>query len=736
MIVEEMPVLPPVAVDDAYTASGNVPIELAADGGVILGAGTDQPFGGVVSEVNADPANVGVPTPTTAVGRDGVTGFVTLNPDGSFTYDPPPGFTDGDDTFTYRLSNAAGTSELATVIISISDLVWFIDNGATASPGAGAFNNPFTSIADFNLANAASGAAPDPRDGDAVALRTGNGIYAEADGVNLRAAQRLIGEAVQFDTEFSADANSSAEYQAFAAATGAAPVIDATDAGANGIDLSSDNTVRGLNVGNTAGYGLSGEAVGTLTINAVSVNGTGGAFKISTSGNVSNVVFDDLSSTSSVASGIDLTQVLGTMTVTTAPQGISNATGAPIAITGGDVDFSYPGSIEQASDARTIAVSGGHSGSLTFEGVVTASAGDGLRFSDADGGYTFNGSTSLNGGDAGVDIINDSGGLFVFADASITNPLGVAFNVDGSTPQIDYAGSISHNADRTVSINGVVNSGPVVFSGGTINDTGLGISLTGNPGTEITFSSDLTLNTDAAVAFSALDGGVVNIVGANNTVATTNAIAVQFDNTPIGTSGVVFTSISSDSGTTGISLKNAGDGGFTVTGSGAIDASGGTIQNKTDRGIEIVNTDNISLTNVALINASTTNGPICTALDNSGCHAAIHLDGVSGASLVNVDINGITAQQGINGLNVANLTIDSSTITGAGNEVNEGGVRLFNLSGTSTVSNSTIEQSAERNFLVMNDFADGTLRRRWVGNRTSRHVTVGHECFRHGIFGQ
>ena len=59
--------------------------------------------------------------------------------------------------------------------------------------------------------------------------------------------------------------------------------------------------------------------------------------------------------------------------------------------------------------------------------MLNATNGTGLQFNNADGTYNFNGTTTLNGGDAGVDITNGSSGTFNFGTGvGITNPLGIA----------------------------------------------------------------------------------------------------------------------------------------------------------------------------------------------------------------------------------------------------------------------------------------------------------------------
>src|SRR6185436_14346995 len=189
-----------------------------------------------------------------------------------------PGFT-GADTFTYKISDGTFT-DTGTVTINISGMAWFIRNTGGGA-NLGTFSNPFTTIASFNTANAATGAVPDPKNGDFVSLRSGT--YSETDGINLRSTQKLIGEAVQFNTVFTADSNSSSAYTTFASATNTAPTINTT--AGNGIDLADSNTVRGLNVGNTPGFfGFNGTVVGSPVINTVAKTGTGGAINVSTSG--------------------------------------------------------------------------------------------------------------------------------------------------------------------------------------------------------------------------------------------------------------------------------------------------------------------------------------------------------------------------------------------------------------------------------------------------------------------
>src|SRR5262249_37216246 len=68
---------------------------------------------------------------------------------GQFTYNPAAGYT-GADSFTYTISTAHGSST-ATVHLTLSGIIWFINNNAGA--GNGRLASPFNSLAAFQAAN-------------------------------------------------------------------------------------------------------------------------------------------------------------------------------------------------------------------------------------------------------------------------------------------------------------------------------------------------------------------------------------------------------------------------------------------------------------------------------------------------------------------------------------------------------------------------------------------------------
>ncbi len=749
----------PIALNDTYSASGNIQISLAAPG--VLTNDRDPDTGNnsglTVTKVQGVGANVGVATDTTATGRSGVKGSVTLQSNGSFTYEPPPGFTGapGVDTFTYEISDGTKT-DTATVTINITQMAWFISNNA-GGLNRGTFSNPFTTIAAFNTANAGTGAVPDPKNGDFIALRTGTGTYTEADGINLRSQQKLIGNAIQFNTVFTADANSSSAYTTFASTTTAAPNI-VTTAG-NGIDLSTDNTVRGLNVGNTPGFfKINGTAVGSPIINTVNLTGTGGALNVSTSGAFAgNVTFGTFESTSSPTSNLNLVGVTGTLGITSAGTGLSGSAAASPAVnvSGGTVSFVYGGNVSKTNAGALVSVSGGHgTGTLTFQtGTLSATSGTGFQFDNADGVYNFNGTNTLNGGDAGIDILNGSGGTFSFSAAStITSPTGTAFNVGTSpgSPNVTYSGSITHNTagQRAVNIDGTtggaitINSVTAASIAGGAGNTGININnasgsvtfttlnLGGDPGSggtrmtaqAVTIAGGTgakNLGTVSIFTTGAAEGihsttttGAISIT--TGTVNSAGAAAINIAGTSAGSRtplNVQLTSLAANGGAKGLILLNTSatgsPGGFRVNGTGTTDGSGGTIQNTTTRGADIQTAASILLKNMNFTNANSSadggSAGACDDLTITNCNGAIYLNGLTTlATFDNLNLTGTMVENGVTALNVANFKFDNSVIDGAGNEVHESGIEAQNLSGTATVNTTEIRFSETDAFAVTN----------------------------------
>ncbi|HEX8380179.1 MAG TPA: Ig-like domain-containing protein, partial [Allosphingosinicella sp.] len=212
-------------------------------------------------------------------------------------------------------------------------------------------------------------------------------------------------------------------------------------------------------------------------------------------------------------------------------------------------------------------------------------------------------------------------------------------------------------------------------SGGAVlnaDATAGGVRFEGNSGSFISSGGMFDVSTRAGTALSFQDGGTVSFSGADNNISSHSGSAVIIRNAT--SAGVTLESVSSNSGSANaIILDNAGSGGFTITGEGTA-ASGGVIgksgpDGSTSEGIGIliVNTSNVSLTNMAI---------------NS------------------------TANFGILGSDVTNFTLRDSTVgqfaNGTSAALQEGSISFTNLNGTALFEGNYIGGGRTDNLRIEN----------------------------------
>ena len=224
-------VAPPVAVSDNYLSVGNAPLSIPAARGVFA---NDELNGGGLASFD----------PNATAG-----GTVQIADDGSFTYEPPLGFT-GRDTFTYTLSNSTGDSS-TTVVIDIQNLAFFVDNTAPDG-GNGSFNSRFNRIA-----QATAAAGPD----DFIAVFRGDGSSNGLAGtIELQDGQKLIGEGVGFTADATLLLRSSEVHAQTLLPTGQPAVLTGP------ILLADGNLVAGFQIDGSSGDGIFGENIDGATI--------------------------------------------------------------------------------------------------------------------------------------------------------------------------------------------------------------------------------------------------------------------------------------------------------------------------------------------------------------------------------------------------------------------------------------------------------------------------------------
>jgi hypothetical protein len=458
------------------------------------------------------------------------------------------------------------------------------NTGATVSFGGGGLDVTTTSGAAFTATGGGTvtvtgaGNTVESTTGTAVTL---NGVGTGTDGVNLMSVSAngapngivlsgVTGAGLQV-TGIGTTAGSGGTLQN----TTSHAVSLGSMTGADSVSLKY-MTVSGGNAGTA---GIFGSAFGTLRVTGVSVSATGGPALSLATGTL-NGGFSSLGSANSASNGVILTSTGGSFTA--AAGSITGAASTAFAVASGAVSATIAGSISQANAAPVVAVSGGHNGALTFEtGTVGATNGTGLQFNDADGTYAFNGTTTLNGGDAAIDITNSSTGSFAFGTgASVTSPTGSAFTVYGSSPTVAYNGNLTKgNAGLLVDI-GEQPGGSVTFQTGTLSATaGLGISLSNADGT-VAFNGTTTLNGgDAGVDVVSQSSGAISF-GTGASIANASGTALRVQNGTASTNVAYAGSVTSSA--TGLAVHVEGVSGGSVTASGAISGTMGVlVQNNT-----------------------------------------------------------------------------------------------------------------------------------------------------------
>ncbi|HEX6908824.1 MAG TPA: Ig-like domain-containing protein [Longimicrobium sp.] len=392
---------------------------------------------------------------------------------------------------------------------------------------------------------------------------------------------------------------------------------------------------------------------------------------------------------------------------------ITSGAGTAFNFQGSAADVTFHGGITRngTQTGRMVDITGQRSASaITFQtGTLSATssnaASTGILLSDADGTVSFSGTTTLNGGDAGIDVENGSAGTITFAGtSSVVNAAGELIRIVNSAPTFTYSGAFQRTTGNAIGILAQSNTGgTITFNGdGTTLDgdpadvtkslstgTGNAVSLVSNGGTTFHFAGGMTLATGTGTALNATGGGTITVTGAGNTVNTTGGSGVNIQNTTIGGSGVNLLSVTASGGANGIALVNTGAGGLQVTG-GSTHGSGGTIANT-------------------------------TGADGAIAGNGVYLDNATNVNLSWMNFSG-HANHAVRGTGVSNVTLTRLRITGtngtnAGSD--EGSISFTNLTGAAAINASYIEGGFEDNVRVAN--TSGTLNRLVMNNDTIGH---------------
>lgn len=531
----------PSAADDSYSGNvlGNVPINTATSTNFKV-TGNDAGDAMVLAKVGE------------------THGTVTLASDGTFTFSPETGYT-GPASFTYTVTNGFGTTAPATVSLNVSGIAWFVNTAADAG-NDGRYGSAFDDL------GTAFAAAVKPQANQAIFLYSGS----YTGGVTLLGGQTLVGQGA-------AGTFSSAMGVTWPADAGTEPTVGGTrPTVSNGITLGSGNTLRGFNLGSSAGTALSGTSFGTLTVSDAAINnGTGQALSLN-NGTLAGG-FSSVQSTGGT-NNVSLTSVAtsGTATLGTSGDALTGATGDGVVVSGGNGSFTVPGNITNASAAGFAAnVNGKTGGTVTFSGNLNpALPGKGISVSGNNSGantVVFSGTAKniSSGSAAGVVLSNNTGATIQFTNGglAVASSTGTGFSASGGgTVEVTGSGNTvsSGAAPRAVDLNGV-----------TIGAGGIGFaSITAAGTTNSAFRAN-SVNNAGGGSFTAGSVTVTSTAGVSSHGIELTSNSAPFTFTTVSVNGTGGQGISLSNNTAAVAVNGGTVGNTTSTTGDALFVSGG-----------------------------------------------------------------------------------------------------------------------------------------------------------------
>ncbi len=426
--------------------------------------------------------------------------MVIMYSNGSFSYLPPVGFT-GTDTFDYTLTDSSGFFDTGTVSINVSQMIWYVNenNMETADGRSG---SPFQSLDPLDI----DGSADElDRAGDTIFLFRGTGYT--SDGFNLENSQVLHGNGLDLD------------FSGFTYAAGSvlvpksiSPIIegDANDV----IYLSDGNTIRGLDLSTTNGYGIygsgfvdgvsieqvgitctgSGKGVrlnscsGTVSINGLEVTGSFEHGVLLYDGCSENVTIENSTFIDMELNGIHVEmlsdETMDSFQVTNCTfEGTENPAG-----TGATTDSGIEIILENGSDATNIDITGSKAKNLAKSFVrVYADQNDSGDNSEIDSLNISNNGTNIAPLESKSEVIHVRiNGSSTLADFHIDNNIMDGDDGDGF-PKLSDSSGIRINTgefivgtDSTSSVSGTVNGNIIKDIGSGSTDNGIELQVQEN----------------------------------------------------------------------------------------------------------------------------------------------------------------------------------------------------------------------------------------------------------------
>jgi Bacterial Ig domain len=414
----------PTVGNDAWETEGNTELRVDHGASTTPYVGDTTPSGRGVLDNDADTVEGDPIVVTGVVGcSDTVAPFVcaitggtlTMEANGSFTFQPSPGA--GSTSFQYTAADqpSAGTpaSATGTVTLTVHDMIWYV-NGAAPSGGNGTSASPFNSFLSLD----GSGDVDGSGDYSFVHTSAVNGSIA------LEPQQKLWGEGVGLIIPRNLNGNGS---PVTLVAAGVRPTVTSvsdtvTVTGVAGVDIA------GLNLVSTLGNGIdisspafAGAASASVRSNSITAGQEG--IDITSFNSVTTAVSINGTTILSAGNGVDVTGGTGTVIFSYSNGSITSTGGKGIYADGSSLDALY------VTDLQGVTIAGN-----------TAGNGIELLFARFDS----------NPGTAAFDVIN--AGVTVGASA---NPVGgTAILMNSVSGAAAFASLTAHGATSGVVISG------------------------------------------------------------------------------------------------------------------------------------------------------------------------------------------------------------------------------------------------------------------------------------------
>ncbi|HSE12945.1 MAG TPA: hypothetical protein VLB69_09945 [Rudaea sp.] len=532
----------PAATDDSHAVTGNVAIAPAAANGVLGNDnGTSIAIKSYGATTGAEQTTLGVAT-ATAQG-----GSITLNADGSYSYDPPANFTGtggSGDSFKYVIDNSLAQPSTGTVTLDVSDRIMVV-----ATSGVGAADCKPATACTLATADAASAVAAGK---DLVFVQSGS--YSGA-ACTLTSNQAIVGQQVALTTAL-ADAGITLATDSVALPSFAAGTAPTLANAATVISLGGGNLVEYFTINPSGGSAIAGSSISNgANVHDITITGTSGANGVNlssgTSGtyNFSNLVITTASGAAFTATGG------GTVNVTTGtiPNTLTTSTGTAANVANTTIG---------ASGVTFKSVTAGTAGSGPTNGIVLNNTGVTGAFTVAGGGTAASGGTIQSTAAEGIFITGPANASFSWM--AIANP--------GTHGILSMGSGNSHSAGATTTNAGAKNL--------TIANT----TITDSAGNTATDGGINAFNTT----------GTLSITGCTVSGAPHQGIFIDNNSNNLAALSMLGNTVSNSAGGDGVLMQMRGT---SVLTSGTIGSAGNgnVFANNSSTGLQVVSGDSANI---------------------------------------------------------------------------------------------------------------------------------------------